>query len=170
VVVAAAFTPSTPPARRPRRACFSSAINSPRDSSSHPPPPSPRCLWLVDGHRQAGPPRSSVRHSSVQGAPGGGSSSFGLPRSPRAQPRKPFPAARRAPTPPRCPSRFQLCSTCPSGSAVKQTKRCASNSAGKLRARRLREVFPGAPRQHPSAALSAPPRAHRLCMPERVRG
>jgi hypothetical protein len=64
-------------------ACFSSAINSPRDSSFHPPPPSPRCLWLVDGHRHAGPPRSSVRHLSVQGAPRAGSSSFGLPgRSP----------------------------------------------------------------------------------------
>ena len=54
-------------------ACFSSAINSPRESSSRPPPPSPRCPWLVDGQRQAGPPRSSVRHSSVQGAPRTGS-------------------------------------------------------------------------------------------------
>jgi hypothetical protein len=35
--------------------------------------------WLVDGKRQAGPPRSSVRHSSVQGTPRAGSSALGLP-------------------------------------------------------------------------------------------
>jgi hypothetical protein len=35
-------------------------------------------------------------------------------RYPRAQPRKPFPAPRRTPKPPRRPSRFQLCSTCSS--------------------------------------------------------
>ena len=53
-----------------------------------------------------------VREALV--CPGGPQDREFRPRSPRAQPRKPFPAARRAPTPPRCPSRFQLCSTCPS--------------------------------------------------------
>jgi hypothetical protein len=69
VVVAAAFTPSTPPARRPRRACFSSAIKA-----------------LV--------------------CPGGPQDREFRLRSPRAQPRKPFPAARRAPTPPSMPFPF----------------------------------------------------------------
>jgi hypothetical protein len=39
----------------------------------------PRCPWLVDGQRQAGPPRSSVWHSSVQGTPRARSSALGLP-------------------------------------------------------------------------------------------
>jgi hypothetical protein len=78
-----------------------STKDSPRDSSFHPPPPSPRCLWLADGQRQAGPPRSSVRHSSVQGPPGPGvppsvspcAAPKTLPRSPPGPnaPSMPFP-------------------------------------------------------------------------------
>ncbi len=62
----------------------------------------------VYGERQAGPPCSSVRHSSVQGAPGPGvppSVSPGLPvRSPENPSRRP--AGPHAPSSP-----FQLCST-----------------------------------------------------------
>jgi hypothetical protein len=58
------------PGRELALLAFALILRRPRRRSR---PPSPRCPWLVDGQRQAGPPRSSVRHSSVQGAPRTGS-------------------------------------------------------------------------------------------------